>query len=239
MVQNFPLQKTMFIDVETVSGVASYDLLSERMQKVWQKKSNLIFKEETNYSATYEKGAGIYAEFGKIVCVCLGYFLDQDLKEFKVKKFYGDDEAKLLTEVFSIFEKFFRDNTFALAGHNIKEFDVPYICRRALINRVKLPFFFDDLQNRKPWDSPIIDTLHLWRFGDYKHYTSLELLATILNIDTPKDDIDGSMVGKAYWQNKELERIANYCSKDVLTVAQIMLYLYNFNLLEPNNVSIL
>jgi 3'-5' exonuclease len=239
MVYNFPLQKTMFIDVETVSYKKDYEQLDDNLKYLWQKKSNLLFKEDTNYAATYKRGAAIYAEFGKIVCVCLGYFIDQDCKEFKVKKFTGHDEVALLKDVFAVFDKFFRDNTFALAGHNVKEFDVPYICRRALINRVKLPFFFDDLQNRKPWDSPIVDTLHLWRFGDYKHFVSLELLAAVLHIPTPKDDIDGSMVGDVYWNDNDVDRIAFYCSKDVLTVAQVVLYLNNYNLLDEKNVSFL
>jgi 3'-5' exonuclease len=126
-----------------------------------------------------------------------------------------------------------------LSGHNIKEFDVPYLCRRTLINQMQLPFFFKDMQNRKPWENPLLDTLHIWRFGDFKHYISLELLAEILGIPTPKDDIDGSMVGRVYYEEKDYERIAKYCGKDVLTVAQVILYLNNLPLLVEDNVSFL
>ena len=232
-----PLHKTMFIDIETASSVASYDHLSPKMQALWQKKSKLLFKEETDFKKSFDNGSGIYAEFGRIVCVCLGYFTDPELKKFRVKQFLGTDEKQLLVDVFQVFNKFFIDNTFSLCGHNIKEFDVPYISRRAIINQADLPFFFKDLQNRKPWENPLIDTLHLWRFGDFKHYTSLELLATILGIDTPKDDIDGSQVSSVYWQEKNLARIATYCSKDVVTVAQILLHLNNLPLLAEENIS--
>jgi 3'-5' exonuclease len=234
-----PLHKTMFLDIETASCVSSYEQLTPKMQALWQKKSKLLFKDETDYVKTFDKGAGIYAEFGKIVCVCMGYFTDADLKNFRVKQFANDDEVQLLQDVYQIFNKFFLDNTFALSGHNIKEFDVPYMSRRTIINQVEMPNFFKDLQNRKPWDNPLIDTLHLWRFGDFKHYTSLELLATILGIETPKDDIDGSQVSSVYWKEKNLQRIATYCSKDVVTVAQVLLHLNNMPLLEPNNISFL
>lgn len=230
------IHKTMFLDIETVSTVASYEQLSEPMQQLWQKKSKLLAKDNENYAETFTNNAGIYAEFGKIVCICMGYFTGTDLKQFKIKKFAGDNEVVILKNVFEVFNKFFLDNTFLLSGHNIKEFDVPYMCRRALINGLELPFFFKDLQNRKPWENPLLDTLHLWRFGDFKHYTSLNLLATVLGIATPKDDIDGSQVGQVYWQENDVERIANYCSKDVVTVAQIVLKLHNMPLIPTENI---
>jgi 3'-5' exonuclease len=234
-----PLHKTMFIDIETASCVSNYDELSPKMQSLWHKKSKIFNKEETDFAKTFDNGAGIYAEFGRIVCVCMGYFTDTDLTTFRVKQFSGTDEKILLEEVYQVFNKFLLDNTFSLCGHNIKEFDVPYMCRRTVINKVAMPFFFKDLQNRKPWENPLVDTLHLWRFGDFKHYTSLELLATILGIDTPKDDIDGSQVSSVYWQEKNLDRIATYCSKDVVTVAQVLLHLNNLPLLKPENISFL
>jgi 3'-5' exonuclease len=233
------LQKTLFIDIETVSGFATYQELSPQIQQLWNKKSKLVDKDSDDYAATYQKYAGIYAEFGKIVCISLGYFIDKELTEFRVKSCFGDNEAEIITEVYSIFNKFFKDNTFFLAGHNIKEFDVPYMCRRSLINKIDLSFFFKDMQNRKPWDNPLVDTLHIWRFGDYKSYISLELLATILSVPTPKDDIDGSKVGEVYWQERNVERIAAYCGKDVLTVAQVLLYLNNLPLLSEDKVSFL
>jgi 3'-5' exonuclease len=233
------LHKTLFIDIETVSTFSDYNNLTPQMQKLWDKKSKLIQKDNEDFASTFSNAAGIYAEFGKIVCVSLGYFTDKELTEFRVKSFYGDDEKEILNGVYSIFDKFFKDNTFVLAGHNIKEFDVPYMCRRTMIHQVELPFFFKDMQNRKPWENPLLDTLQLWRFGDYKHYTSLELLATVLGVPTPKDDIDGSQVGKVFWEDKDCERIATYCAKDVLTVAQILLYLNNLPLLNEDKVSFL
>jgi 3'-5' exonuclease len=234
-----PLHKTMFIDIETASCVSSYAELSPKMQSLWQKKSKIFNKEETDFAKSFDNGAGIYAEFGRIVCVCMGYFTDTDLTTFRVKQFSGTDEKVLLEEVYNVFNKFLLDNTFSLCGHNIKEFDVPYMCRRTIINNVQMPFFYKDMQNRKPWENPLVDTLHLWRFGDFKHYTSLELLATILGIETPKDDIDGSQVSSVYWQEKNLERIATYCCKDVVTVAQVLLHLNNLPLLTAENISFL
>jgi 3'-5' exonuclease len=231
------LHKTVFIDIETASSKATLQELPEDMQLLWQKKSKVLFKEDANYEATYTNGAAIYAEFGKIICVCLGYFTDKELKNFKVKQISGHNEAELLTELWAIFNKFFFDHTWQLCGHNIKEFDVPYLCRRSMINGVELPFFFKDLQNRKPWESPIVDTLHLWRFGDFKHYTSLELLAQVLAIPTPKDDISGAEVGEVYWVQNNLPRIAAYCQKDVLTVAQVALKFNTLPLIASENVT--
>lgn len=233
------LQKALFIDIETASIVQHFDELSEPMQQLWIKKSKIINKESDDYAATFQNNAAIFAEFGKIICVSLGYFIDKELKEFRVKSFSGTDEKLILNQVYDIFNKFFKDNTFVLSGHNIKEFDVPYLCRRTLINQMQLPFFFKDMQNRKPWENPLLDTLHIWRFGDFKHYISLELLAQILGVPTPKDDIDGSMVGKVFYEEKNYERIAKYCGKDVLTVAQVILYLNNLPLLVEDNVSFL
>ncbi|MFM2385660.1 MAG: hypothetical protein RL660_417 [Bacteroidota bacterium] len=233
----YSLHKTLFIDIETVSNTAQLSEQSEAMQKLWQKKSSLVAKDNDKYDETYTSNAAIYAEFGKIVCVSLGYFTDKELKKFRVKTVTGHDETEILKEVFSLFNKFFLDNTFSLAGHNIKEFDVPYLCRRALINGVPLPEFLADMQNRKPWENPLVDTLHLWRFGDFKHYTSLELLATILNIPTPKDDISGADVGRVYWQEQGLDRIGVYCSKDVVTVAQVLLKLNRLPMIEDANTA--
>jgi 3'-5' exonuclease len=235
---NFPLHKHLFIDIETASSTAEFSHLSEKMQYLWTKKSKMLFKEEEDFENTYQKASAIYAEFGKIVCICMGLFTDDSLEHFRVKQFFGANEAEVLQDVFQMFNKFFLDNTYALCGHNIKEFDVPYICRRAMINKLELPYFFKDLQNRKPWDNPLVDTLHLWRFGDYKHYTSLELLATLLGVETPKDDIDGSQVSSVFWQENNVERIAIYCSKDVVTVAQIILQLNNLPLLTQEKISV-
>ncbi len=232
-----PIHKTMFIDIETVSTFASFAELSTPMQELWEKKSKLLFKDDDIApSETFERNAGIYAEFGKIVCISMGYFTGEDLKVFKIKNFANHNESQLLRDVFDVFNKFFLDNTFMLSGHNIKEFDLPYICRRALICGLELPFFFKDLQNRKPWENPLLDTLHLWRFGDFKHYTSLSLLANVLGIETPKDDIDGSQVGMVYWKQNDLQRIATYCGKDVVTVAQVVLRLNSLPLIEAQNI---
>jgi DNA polymerase elongation subunit (family B) len=110
----------------------------------------------------------------------------------------------------------------SLCAHNGKEFDFPYLSRRMMVNGISLPAVLDNA-GKKPWEVKFVDTLELWKFGDYKHYTSLELLAYLFGIPTPKDDIDGSMVAGIYYQEKDLPRIARYCEKDVLTIIRLLL----------------
>jgi uncharacterized protein YprB with RNaseH-like and TPR domain len=109
-----------------------------------------------------------------------------------------------------------------LCAHNGKEFDYPYLIRRILINGLEVPSILN-LSGKKPWEVNHIDTMELWKFGDYKHYTSLELLATVFGISSPKDDINGSDVGRVYWQENDLQRIVKYCQKDVVTIVNLLL----------------
>jgi len=231
MLKELSLSNLMFFDVETVSEKASYNQLSEGMQKLWQHKHQFLKNmDEEDYSKSYENHAAIYAEFGKIVCISCG-FLNED--KLRIKSFYGDNEQQLLKE----FQQMMQAKTFHLCGHNIKEFDIPYICRRMLINNIDIPDLIN-VAGKKPWEVDFVDTLNLWKFGDYKAYTSLNLLATIFDIPTPKDDIDGSMVGKVYWQEKDLERIVTYCQKDVITVVRLLQKWKNKELIKDENVII-
>jgi DNA polymerase elongation subunit (family B) len=234
MVQNVALQKVLFFDVETVSSVKNFSELPERMQLLWTKKHHQIKKAEEDLPEnTYQSNAAIYAEFGKIICISCGFWHNQT---FRIKSFYGDNEKQLLEDFASMLHQSFANpNTAFLCGHNIKEFDVPYVCRRMLVNSVELPKILD-VAGKKPWEVNYLDTLQLWKFGDYKNYTSLDLLAAIFDIPTPKDDIDGSMVGHVYWEENDLERIKTYCEKDVVTVLHLFQKLRNEKLTTAENI---
>lgn len=218
MLHNLNLSHVLFLDIETVSAVADYDSLTDRMKKLWDRKSGYL-KTETEVSPSELYGrAGIYAEFGKIICISVGYF---NGAEFRIKSFYGDDEKLLLKDFAGLLNKHYDQAESLLCAHNGKEFDFPYIARRMLVNGIELPSILQ-LAGKKPWEIRHIDTMELWKFGDYKNYTSLDLLTAIFDIPTPKDDIDGSMVGTIYWVSHDLERIKTYCQKDVLAIAQLM-----------------
>ena len=189
---------------------------------------------------SYLQKAGILAEFGKIICISTGFFYHEANGRlcFKIKSFSGDDETALLTAFVDLLNTF-RDKRgiFAIAGHNLKEFDIPYICRRMLILNIPLPDYLQ-LSGKKPWETNLVDTMELWKFGDYKNYVSLKLLAAVLGIATPKDDIDGSMVKDVYYEEKNLPRIVTYCQKDVVTVANIILRFKGTPYLEKENITI-
>jgi hypothetical protein len=220
MLQNLNLENVLFLDIETVPQHATYAEVPEYLRNLWDKKAERLSKpgEEKSTEELYDR-AGIYAEFGKIICISVGFM---NGVEFRLKSFYGDDEKVLLEEFSVLLNRHYNTAQHLLCGHNGKEFDFPYIARRMLINGLPLPQILN-LQGKKPWEVQHLDTMDLWRFGDYKHYTSLSLLTAIFDIPSPKDDIDGSMVGEVYWKEKDLERIVEYCQKDTLAVAQILL----------------
>lgn len=230
--------KILFLDIETVSVVEKYDLLSNKMQELWQKKHNILYRnEDISFEEGFESKAAIYAEFGKIVCISCGYLSKEKDKEvLRIKSFYGNNENNLLKEFADLLRNNYSDfQNQTLCGHNIKEFDVPYLCRRMLINEIKLPDILN-IHGKKPWEINFIDTLQLWKFGDYKAYTSLNLLANIFEIPTPKDDIDGSMVSQVFWKDGDIERIKTYCQKDVVTVVRLFQKFSYEVFIEDNNV---
>ena len=217
MLENLNLKNVLFLDIETVPQYGTFEEVPVEFSKLWEKKTQTIRKEEESLEVSYRR-AGIYAEFGKIICISCGYFTSEN--KFRIKSFFGHNEKKLLLEFSEVLLKYFNSPDKFLCAHNGKEFDFPFLCRRMVIHQLALPFILDTA-GKKPWEVSHLDTMELWKFGDYKSYTSLNLLALILGIPTPKDDIDGSMVWKVYWEEKNLERIVTYCQKDVLTVAQI------------------
>ena len=213
------ISKILFLDIETVPMTAEFDNLPEKFKKLWEKKAGYLKKDEEDTPEKLFNRAGIYSEFGKIVCISAGFIKN---KEFRVKSFYGDDEKILLNEFSDLLNNHYASPESLLCAHNGKEFDYPYIARRMIINGLHLPSILN-IAGKKPWEVYHLDTMELWKFGDYKNYTSLDLLATIFNIPTPKGDIDGSQVAEVYYTEKDLERIAKYCQRDTLTVAQIFL----------------
>lgn len=224
------LNKILFLDIETVPQSPHYNDLTDKRQKLWDKKAKYIAKEETA-EESYSR-AGIYAEFGKIICISFGYIKqEEDKKEIRIKSLYGDDEKDILIQFSKIINKHFSGAKSLLCAHNGKEFDFPYIARRCLINNIPVPKTLDT-RGMKPWEVKHLDTLELWRFGDYKHYTSLELLTEIFNIPTPKDDIDGSMVGDIYWKERDIARIVEYCQKDVVAIIHLFCRYKNEELIE-------
>ncbi len=219
MERNIPLEKILFLDIETVPMRETLDEVPEPFRSLWEKKADTILRQEEMSAEEKFSRAGIYAEFGKIVCISVGFFHQQGGKQlFRLKSFYGEEEKEVLEGFLGLLEKM-PEGTW-LCAHNGKEFDFPYLARRILIQGMKMPSLLD-VAGRKPWEVPFLDTMEMWKFGDHKSYTSLELLAAVFGIPTPKDDIEGSQVAEVFYKEKDVERIARYCEKDVLTTARV------------------
>jgi uncharacterized protein YprB with RNaseH-like and TPR domain len=236
---SYPLGNILFLDIETVPQQASYDALEDGWKELWNSKSATLLKyhgEETKESL-YPR-AGIYAEFGKIVCISCGVLQGSgEQKKIALKSFAGNNEKILLHEFSMMLNKWSANEPKFLCAHNGKEFDFPYICRRLVINALPIPQLLN-VSGKKPWEVSHLDTMELWKFGDFKSYTSLNLLAHTLGIPTPKDDIDGSKVWEVYWIEKNIPRIVTYCQKDVITVAQVFLRMQGEPLIREENIEI-
>ncbi len=233
----FPYENLFLIDIETVPQYPLLVDVPEEVQQLWSEKARLLKDSDRLSPEELYERAGIYAEFGKIICISMGYFHQSSggLK-LRIKSIYGDNESTLLQEFARLINSGDRQR-WGFAGHNIKEFDIPYLCRRMLINGIELPKSLD-VAGLKPWEVNFIDTLHLWRFGDMKNYTSLKLLAHCLGIPSPKQDIDGSQVAEVYYVDGDLERIVSYCQRDVLTVAQLLLKMKSLPMLTDEQVEV-
>ena len=233
-----PLNNILFLDIETVSQHEEFEELSEQWKELWTKKAESLLrnhKDEQTVESIYERAA-IYAEFGRIICISCGIIMGSgENKTMTVKSFYGDDEKQILGSFCEMLQKWTPGSQKYLCAHNGKEFDFPYLCRRMVINNECIPELLS-ISGKRPWEVNHLDTMELWRFGDYKNFTSLNLLAHVLNIPTSKDDIDGSMVGMVYWKEKNLRRIVEYCQKDVVTMAQIYLRLIREPLIPLQNI---
>ncbi|MDG1719793.1 MAG: 3'-5' exonuclease [Bacteroidia bacterium] len=230
------MKNILFLDVETVPQHESYHSMDNRWKKLWDRKAKQIVKNEETPEELYPR-AGIYAEFGKIICISVGFIHDENDREFRVKSFYGEDEYMILDQFCELLQENYNPKLHFLCAHNGKEFDFPYLSRRILINGIKMPDILD-LAGKKPWDVKHLDTMNLWKFGDFKNYTSLDLLAAVFDIPSPKDDIDGSKIFYVYYQDKNLERITTYCQNDVAALASIYLHMVNQPPLKPDEIKV-
>ena len=237
--QPYPINSILFLDIETVPQYSTYTELPEAWKSLWAVKAGYIIrnKEDETIETVYPR-AGIYAEFGKIICVSCGFITGSDIhRKIVLKSFSGDNEQLVLHEFAEMLKKWSGTEPRYLCGHNGKEFDFPYLCRRMIINGIPIPVILDT-SGKKPWEVNHLDTMDLWKFGDFKNYTSLNLLAHTLGIDTPKDDIDGSVVWEVYWKERNLDRIVTYCQKDVVTVAQILLRMMGEPIINAENIEV-
>ncbi len=237
MLEQLNLANVLFLDIETVPQHYKYNENSEKTKALFDKKVRFLLKENQTGEDLYDR-AGIYSEFGKIVCISVGFTTaNGDNRQLRLKSFASDDEKELLQEFIDLLNTHYNGKQHLLCAHNGKEFDYPFIARRILINGLKLPSLLD-IAGKKPWEINHLDTMELWKFGDYKNYTSLELLAHVFDIPTPKDDIDGSQVASVYYEENDLGRIVEYCQKDVLTTVQLMLRYKGEPLIKDENVMI-
>ena len=234
MLDTIQLDNILFLDIETVPETEHFSELDSDFQELFAHKTQYQRKDEVSPEEFYER-AGIWAEFGKIVCISVGYFTQKSgERQFRVTTFQGDEE-RLLLDFSNLINNHFNLPQHVMCGHNVKEFDFPFIARRMLIHGIKIPDKLN-LMGKKPWEVPHLDTLELWKFGDYKHFTSLKLLTKVLGVPSPKDDIDGSEVANVFYKDKDIDRIATYCEKDVIAVAQIILKLRLQKLLTSDEI---
>ncbi|MFF5382255.1 3'-5' exonuclease [Pedobacter suwonensis] len=235
MLKTLDLSQVMVLDIETVPQYASFQEVPPHLQELWEQKTHYQRNGEQSAEDFYDR-AGIMAEFGKIICVSLGiFYLEENKHKLRIKSFSGHDEHLILSEFAALLYK--QTPNLMFCAHNGKEFDFPYLCRRLLINQIEIPAQLE-LSGRKPWEVNHVDTMELWKFGDYKHFTSLNLLAAILDIPTPKDDINGSQVKQVYYEEKNLPRIVTYCQKDVITTAQVLLKFKGMDIIPEENITI-
>jgi uncharacterized protein YprB with RNaseH-like and TPR domain len=235
----YPLHNILFLDIETVSQYDGYEKVPEEGKELWNRKAEFLIKDKLAETAeTVYNRAGIYAEFGKIICISCGVISESGTeKKLLLKSFWGDEEKIILQQFCDMLAKWTPGPPKYLCAHNGKEFDFPYLCRKLIIHGLPVPSILQ-LSGKRPWEIPHLDTMELWKFGEYKNYASLNLLAYALGIPTPKDDIDGSMVGEVYWKQGDLPRIVAYCQKDVITVARIYLRLCGEPTIGPENIQI-
>jgi 3'-5' exonuclease len=230
------MEKILFLDIETIPQYPTFNACPDELKLLWNRKSENLKKDENETAADIYNRAGIYAEFGRIICISTGILRESNgVPELRIKSFYGDDEKLLLTEFANLLNKHFSTPDSKLCAHNGKEFDFPFIARRMIINRVQLPLIVDTA-GKKPWEVNHLDTMEMWKFGDFKSYTPLTLLAYSLGIPSPKDDIDGSMVWSVYWNDKDLDRIMIYCEKDVEALVNVYLRMKGFEIIPKSGI---
>lgn len=237
MLERIQFEKVLFLDIETVPQIYQYQDLDEKGQELFYSKNRFQVSPEKNIEMIYNEKGGILAEFGKIVCISVGMVRDSNTgKTIRLKSFAHEDEETLLKQFKKLLEDHYNTSYHVICGHNSKEFDIPYICRRMLINGISLPSILN-IAGKKPWEVNHLDTLELWKFGDYKAFTSLALLCHVFHIPTPKDDISGADVARVYYEENALDRIRIYCEKDVVALIQLLLKMRGDSLVEEANIS--
>ena len=237
MLTKVQVEKILFLDIETVPQTYSYQDLDEKTRELFNAKTRFSQSDEKSFETLYNERGGILAEFGKIVCISVGMVRENNLnKTIRLKSFAHDDEETLLNQFKRLLDEHYNSPSHILCGHNAKEFDIPYICRRMLINGIGLPAILD-IAGKKPWEINHLDTLELWKFGDYKAFTSLALLCHVFQIPTPKDDISGADVARVYYEESDLPRIRHYCEKDVVALIQLFLKMKGDTLVADENIS--
>lgn len=250
MLEKVNLEKVLFLDIETVPQEAGYAQMDAKAKELFALKNRFRFSsvsqemadkqltEEELWQEVHKQIGGIQAEFGKIICISVGFVRDTSLgREIRLKSYYHHDEETLLKQFVKLLEDHYNSPYHILCGHNAKEFDIPYICRRMLINGIKLPGVLD-IAGKKPWEINHLDTMELWKFGDFKAYTSLALLCHVFGIPTPKDDISGADVARVYYEDQDLERIKTYCEKDVVALIQLFLKMKGDALVDDSRIKL-
>lgn len=238
MLEQVKIGNILFLDIETVPAYPAFQEAPGQIQTLWEKKSMYLKREEETPESLYQR-AGIYSEFGRIICISTGMIgVQDDRRIFRIKSFYQQGEKELLESFAGVINRLSQKREIELCAHNGKEFDFPYIARRMVIHGIGLPDLFD-IAGKKPWEVKHLDTLDLWKFGDHKHYTSLNLLAAVFNLESPKSDLDGSQVAHVYWHEQDMARIVEYCRRDVITTAQIMLKFKGQEILAPEDLVVL
>ena len=237
MIKQVQFEKILFLDIETVPQAYQFEQLDDKSKALFEAKNRFQISPEKPIEQIFEDRGGILAEFGKIVCISVGMLHEGSQgKSIRLKSYYHDDEETLLVQFKRLLEDHYNTPYHVLCGHNSKEFDIPYICRRMLINGIALPSILQ-IAGKKPWEINHIDTMELWKFGDYKSYTSLSMLCHVMQIPTPKDDISGADVARVYYEEQDLQRIMVYCEKDVVALIQLFLRLQGEPLVDDFNIT--
>lgn len=236
LINSLKLDKVLFLDIETAPQVYLPQQLDTNVKKLFGTKVGVSPDDVGDFQEAYARRASIFAEFGKIICISVGFINETTTgKQLRLKSFYHDDEETLLLQFKKLLDEHYNTPYHLMCGHNAKEFDFPYMCRRMLINGIELPSILN-IAGKKPWEVGHLDTMELWKFGDYKAYTSLALLCHVFGIPTPKDDISGADVARVYYEDNDLERIKVYCEKDVVALVQLFLKMQGESMIEEGEI---
>lgn len=218
--------KLLFFDIETV-GISNYLSglrgINPGLHKYWSKIADYSRRtikglEDKSDEDLFIERAALVPEYNKIVAVSMGFKMPDG--SIKMMSKYGDDEKEILLGVKDVFDKCDKSG-FELCGHNIKHFDIPTLGKKYLIHEIPVPTLLPRYDT-KPWNMKAVDTKDIWNFGNNRGFSSLELVCIAMGIESPKDDIGGSEVHKTYWAGDGLERIKDYCEKDVKVLIHLM-----------------